>query len=63
MPKGWDLGVLGVRNLRMWICDDATSTAHLSIVAAAAYITTTTCTATSAASSISTSTSYVLNRK
>ena len=23
MPKGWDLGVLGVKNISMGICDDA----------------------------------------
>ena len=30
MPQGWDLGVLGVKNFRVGICDGAPSTAHSS---------------------------------
>ena len=30
MPQGWDLGVLGVKNLSVGICDGAPSTAHSS---------------------------------
>ena len=30
MPQGWDLGVLGVKNFSVGICDGAPSTAHSS---------------------------------
>ena len=30
MPQGWDLGVLGVKNLSKRICDDTSSTARFS---------------------------------
>ena len=30
MPPGWDLGVLGVKNFSVGICDGAPSTAHSS---------------------------------
>ena len=31
MPQGWDLGVLGVKNLSVGISDGAPSTAHSSL--------------------------------
>ena len=31
MPHGWDLGVLGVKNFSVGICDGAPSTAHSSL--------------------------------
>ena len=31
MPQGWDLGVLGVKNFSMGICDGAPSTARSSL--------------------------------
>ena len=31
MPQGWDLGVLGVKNFSVGICDGAPSTAHSSL--------------------------------
>ena len=32
MPQGWDLGVLGVKNFSVWICDGAPATAHSSSI-------------------------------
>ena len=34
MPEGWDLGVLGVKNFSVGICDGAPSTARFSLVSA-----------------------------
>ena len=31
MPQGWDLGVLGVKNFSVGICDGAPSAAHSSL--------------------------------
>ena len=31
MPQGWDLGVMGVKNFSMGICDGAPSTARSSL--------------------------------